>query len=41
MINLMTFSNEISGLLNEGRAMDIVYLEFRKAFDTVLHKILI
>lgn len=30
----------MTGLLDKGRAMDIAYLEFRKAFDPVSHKIL-
>ncbi|PKU48766.1 rna-directed dna polymerase from mobile element jockey- hypothetical protein [Limosa lapponica baueri] len=41
LTNLINFSDETTGLVNEGRAVDIVYLDFIKAFDTVLHKILI
>ncbi|KAK4824713.1 hypothetical protein QYF61_017939 [Mycteria americana] len=39
--NLINFYNETTGLVDEGRAVDIVYLDFSKAFDTVSHKILI
>ena len=30
----------MTGPVDEGTAVDIVYLDFRKAFDTVFHKIL-
>ncbi|GAB0207649.1 mitochondrial enolase superfamily member 1 [Grus japonensis] len=33
--------DEMTGLVDEGRAVDIVYLDFRKAFDTVSPKIFI
>lgn len=35
LTNLIAFYNEVTGLLDERRAMDIVYLDFSKAFDTV------
>jgi len=38
--NLVIY-DEITGLAEEGRAVDIVYLDFSKAFDTVCHKIFI
>lgn len=38
---LITFHNEVSGLVDEGRAVGIVYPEFSKAFYVVSHKILI
>ncbi|KAK4818869.1 hypothetical protein QYF61_021074 [Mycteria americana] len=41
LISLITFYDETTGLVDEGRAVDIVYLDFCKAFDTVSHKILI
>ncbi|GAB0206675.1 mitochondrial enolase superfamily member 1 [Grus japonensis] len=41
LTNLITFYDEMSGLVDEGRAVDIVLLDFRKAFDPVSHKILI
>ncbi|KAK4826654.1 LOW QUALITY PROTEIN: hypothetical protein QYF61_010639 [Mycteria americana] len=39
LTNLINFYHEMTGL-DEGRAVDIVYLDFSKAFDTVCHKIL-
>ena len=41
LINLINFYDEMTSLVDEGRAVDIVYLEFNKAFDTVFQKILI
>ncbi|PKU29216.1 rna-directed dna polymerase from mobile element jockey- hypothetical protein [Limosa lapponica baueri] len=35
LTNLITFHVEMNGLVDEGSAVDIVYLAFRKAFDTV------
>lgn len=40
MINLITLYDEVSGLVDERQAVHVIYLEFRKAFDTVCHKIL-
>lgn len=36
--NVITFYEEGSCNLDKGRAMDVVYLYFAKAFDTVPHK---
>jgi len=36
--SLINFYDEMVGLVDEGRAADIVYLDFNKAFDTISHK---
>ncbi|PKU44028.1 hypothetical protein llap_5676 [Limosa lapponica baueri] len=36
--NLITY-HEMTPLVDEGRAVDTVHLDFSKAFDTVFHKI--
>lgn len=41
LTNLITFCDETTGLVDEGRTVDIVYIDFRKAFITVTCKILI
>ncbi|KAK4823788.1 hypothetical protein QYF61_006510 [Mycteria americana] len=41
LTNLRTFYNKMTGLVDERRTIDIVYLDFSKAFDTVCRKILI
>jgi len=41
LTNLINLCDEMTGLVDEGRAVDVVYLDFSKAFDTVSHKILI
>ncbi|KAK4811754.1 hypothetical protein QYF61_005322 [Mycteria americana] len=41
LINLITFYDEMTGQVDESRAVDIVDLDFRKAFDTVSPKILV
>ncbi|PKU35694.1 rna-directed dna polymerase from mobile element jockey- hypothetical protein [Limosa lapponica baueri] len=41
LTNLTPFYDAMSGWRDEGRAVDVVYLDFSKAFDTVSHSILI
>lgn len=40
-VNLLTFYEEVSSNLDKGRLVDVVYLDFTKAFPTVPHKCLI
>ena len=41
LTNLMNCYNEKTGPVDKGKAVDIIYLDFSKAFDTVTNKILI
>jgi len=40
LINLIAYCDGITGWVDEGRAVDVVQLDFSKAFDTVSHNIL-
>ena len=40
LTNLISFCDKVTRLVDEGQAVDVVYLNFSKAFDTVLHNIL-
>jgi len=40
LTKLITFYVEMTGLVDEERAVDIVYLDFSKAFNTASQKIL-
>ncbi|CAM5165267.1 unnamed protein product, partial [Natator depressus] len=40
LTNLIAFSDEITGSADEGKAVDVLFLDFSKAFDTVSHSIL-
>ncbi|KAJ7425384.1 hypothetical protein WISP_23648 [Willisornis vidua] len=41
LTNLIAFYNETATCMNEGKVVDIVYLDFIKAFNTVSHNILL
>jgi hypothetical protein len=36
--NLLTFFEKITSQLDGGEAVDVIYLDFAKAFDTVPHE---
>ncbi|PKU28730.1 rna-directed dna polymerase from mobile element jockey-like [Limosa lapponica baueri] len=41
LTNLISFYDKMTRLVDEGKAVDVVYLDFRKAFDTLSHSILL
>ena len=40
LTNLISFYDLMTHLVDEGKAVDVVYLDFSKDFDTVSHSIL-
>jgi len=41
LTNLISFYHQVTCLVDEGKAVDVVYLDFSKAFDTVSRRILL
>ena len=41
LANLISFNDLVTHLLDEGKAVHLVYLDFSKVFDTVSHSILL
>ena len=37
LTNLIEFLEEVTKMIDEGRAVDVVYMDFTKAFDKVPH----
>ncbi|PKU41780.1 rna-directed dna polymerase from mobile element jockey-like [Limosa lapponica baueri] len=40
-IHVIKLSDKVTHLVDEGKAVDVVYLDFSKSFDTISHSILL
>ena len=38
LTNLLDFYNDVFNIFDESKAVDVIYLDFQKAFDKVPHK---
>ena len=41
LANLISFYDKVIRLVDKGKAVDVVYLDFSNAFDTVPHNVLV
>jgi len=41
LTNLISFHEQVTCLVDEGKAVDVAYLDFSKVFDIVSHSILL
>ncbi|GAB0186362.1 mitochondrial enolase superfamily member 1 [Grus japonensis] len=41
LTNLISFCDQVTHLVDEGKAVDVIYLDFSKTFDTVSHSVLL
>ncbi len=39
--NLLVFEEEVTRMIDEGQTVDVIYLDFAKAFDSVNHRFLL
>ena len=39
--NLISFCHQLTCLMDDGKAVDVIYLDFSKVFDTASHSILL